>query len=57
MLHAYAQPDGAVPEEALEADTLPAGKEQVWMSHGDEAHQLPEGFESVATSEQVRTGF
>jgi GMP synthase (glutamine-hydrolysing) len=29
-------------------------KQQVWMSHGDEAVRLPEGFEPVATSEQVR---
>ena len=28
-------------------------KQQVWMSHGDEAVRLPEGFTSVATSEQV----
>ena len=27
--------------------------QQVWMSHGDEAVRLPEGFTSVATSEQV----
>ena len=26
---------------------------QVWMSHGDEAVRLPDGFQSVATSEQV----
>ena len=29
-------------------------KQQVWMSHGDEAVRLPAGFTSVATSEQVR---
>ena len=51
-LHAYAaQSNGAVPEDS--GDALPAGKEQVWMSHGDEAHGLPAGFEAVATSEQV----
>ena len=27
--------------------------QQVWMSHGDEAIRLPDGFISVATSEQV----
>ena len=26
---------------------------KVWMSHGDEAIRLPDGFQSVATSEQV----
>lgn len=25
----------------------------VWMSHGDEAHRLPEGFSCVAKSHQV----
>jgi hypothetical protein len=30
-----------------------SGKEMVWMSHGDEAVQLPAGFSPVATSEQV----
>jgi GMP synthase (glutamine-hydrolysing) len=29
-------------------------KPNVWMSHGDEATQLPEGFQVVAKSEQVR---
>jgi len=28
-------------------------KPNVWMSHGDEATQLPEGFKVVAKSEQV----
>ena len=27
--------------------------QQVWMSHGDEVIKLPEGFQSVATSEQA----
>ena len=27
----------------------------VWMSHGDEAVKLPEGFTSVAKSHQVRS--
>ncbi|WP_205749253.1 glutamine-hydrolyzing GMP synthase [Desulfopila sp. IMCC35008] len=27
------------------------GKHQVWMSHGDRIEQLPEGFETTATSE------
>jgi GMP synthase (glutamine-hydrolysing) len=31
-------------------------KPNVWMSHGDEATQLPEGFQVVAKSEQVRAG-
>ena len=54
MLHAYAaQPGGAIEEELAAEDVLPAGKEQVWMSHGDEAVQLPAGFEAVATSVQV----
>lgn len=57
LLHAYAaQPDGAVPEEALAEGELPAGREEVWMSHGDEVSQLPAGFEAVATSEQVPSG-
>ena len=42
-----------MPEEALAEGELPVGKEEVWMSHGDEASQLPDGFEAVATSEQV----
>ena len=29
--------------------------QQVWMSHGDEVIRLPEGFRSVATSDQVFT--
>jgi GMP synthase (glutamine-hydrolysing) len=29
-------------------------RQQVWMSHGDEAVRLPAGFAAVATSEQVR---
>jgi hypothetical protein len=29
--------------------------QHVWMSHGDEAKQLPEGFTVVAKSDQVRT--
>ena len=54
VLHAYAaQPDGAVEEGLAAEDVLTAGKEQVWMSHGDEAAHLPAGFEAVATSEQV----
>jgi len=28
-------------------------KESVWMSHGDSIDKLPEGFQPVATSEQV----
>jgi len=28
----------------------------VWMSHGDEAVKLPEGFKAVAMSQQVRCG-
>lgn len=53
VLHAYgAQADGGVSE----ADELPAGREEVWMSHGDEAQQLPDGFEAVAHSDQVHTG-
>lgn len=28
------------------------GKQVVWMSHGDEAARLPEGFEVVARSQQ-----
>lgn len=28
--------------------------EGVWMSHGDSIDKLPEGFEAVATSEQVQ---
>lgn len=31
-------------------------KPNVWMSHGDEAVKLPEGFSVVARSEQVGTG-
>eukprot|EP00882_Tetradesmus_deserticola_P009341 GHRQ01009854.1.p3 GENE.GHRQ01009854.1~~GHRQ01009854.1.p3 ORF type:complete len:159 (-),score=37.85 GHRQ01009854.1:1031-1507(-) len=31
-----------------------SSKPNVWMSHGDEATQLPEGFHVVAKSEQVR---
>jgi GMP synthase (glutamine-hydrolysing) len=27
----------------------------VWMSHGDEAVRLPEGFKAVARSQQVRS--
>ena len=27
--------------------------QQVWMSHGDKAVQLPDGFQPVATSEKV----
>ena len=42
----------ASPEKAALAAT---GREQVWMSHGDEAIRLPTGFEAVATSEQVHT--
>ena len=30
-------------------------KESVWMSHGDSIDKLPEGFQPVATSEQVLT--
>jgi GMP synthase (glutamine-hydrolysing) len=30
------------------------GSQQVWMSHGDEAVNLPDGFVCVARSEQVR---
>lgn len=30
-------------------------KESVWMSHGDSIDKLPEGFQPVATSEQVFT--
>ena len=30
-------------------------KESVWMSHGDSIDKLPEGFQPVATSEQVVT--
>ena len=33
-----------------------AGSQMVWMSHGDEAKRLPEGFVCVAKSEQVRGG-
>ena len=34
-----------------------AGDSQlVWMSHGDEAVCLPDGFEPVATSDTVRKG-
>lgn len=29
-------------------------QESVWMSHGDSIDKLPEGFQPVATSEQVR---
>lgn len=29
-----------------------AGSQMVWMSHGDEAKRLPDGFAVVATSEQ-----
>ena len=36
---------------SLYADVRP-GHQMVWMSHGDEAVKLPEGFRSVATSEQ-----
>ena len=28
-------------------------KESVWMSHGDSIDKLPDGFQPVATSEQV----
>lgn len=31
-------------------------KPNVWMSHGDEATKLPDGFSVVAKSEQVRRG-
>ena len=31
-----------------------AGSQMVWMSHGDEAKRLPDGFVCVAKSEQVR---
>ena len=31
-----------------------AGSQFVWMSHGDEAVKLPDGFTCVATSEQAR---
>lgn len=27
--------------------------QQVWMSHGDEVTRLPDGFQAVATSDQV----
>lgn len=30
--------------------------ESVWMSHGDSIDKLPEGFQAVATSEQVHDG-
>lgn len=33
-----------------------AGVQSVWMSHGDEAARLPEGFVCVARSEQARAG-
>ena len=29
-------------------------KESVWMSHGDSIDKLPDGFQPVATSEQVK---
>lgn len=28
--------------------------QNVWMSHGDEAVELPDGFKCVAKSDQVR---
>ncbi len=28
--------------------------QMVWMSHGDKAVRLPDGFQAVATSEKVR---
>lgn len=31
----------------------PSDKQQVWMSHGDHAEQLPDGFSIAATSETV----
>lgn len=31
-----------------------AGSQMVWMSHGDEAVKLPDGFTVVAKSEQAR---
>jgi len=34
-----------------------AGSQMVWMSHGDEAKRLPDGFVCVAKSEQVRGGW
>ena len=31
--------------------------QMVWMSHGDKAVRLPDGFEPVATSEQACTAW
>ena len=31
--------------------------QNVWMSHGDKAVRLPEGFQAVATSERVSCCF
>ena len=33
-----------------------AGAQMVWMSHGDEAKRLPDGFVCVAKSDQARGG-
>ena len=32
---------------------IPAGVHQVWMSHGDQITKLPDGFSSLATSENT----
>jgi GMP synthase (glutamine-hydrolysing) len=44
-------PINVVPESTLYAGE-PAAAQLVWMSHGDEAVALPEGFSCVARSEQ-----
>ena len=31
-----------------------AGRDQVWMSHGDEVHSLPSGFDLLASTEDCR---
>lgn len=44
---------GASQLYAYEAGDHGVHTETVWMSHGDEAEKLPEGFKPIATSEQV----
>ena len=45
-------PINVVAESVLYSEESTASKQLVWMSHGDEAAQLPEGFTCVARSEQ-----
>lgn len=50
---------GRMPMDVVPGSTLFSFLEQspvnVWMSHGDEAVKLPEGFSAVAKSHQART--